>query len=54
MTAEGCTDAQKKAYVMAEPSCCKIKLMGTAHKRLHHKINWTNAVPKIIDEKFRK
>jgi hypothetical protein len=40
--------------VMAEPSCCKIKLMGTAHKRLHHKINWTNAVPKIIDEKFRK
>jgi hypothetical protein len=40
--------------VMAEPSCCKIKLMGTAHKRLHHKINWTYAVPKIVDEKFKK
>jgi hypothetical protein len=40
--------------VMAAPSCCKIDLMGRTHKRIHHKINWNNAVPKIVDEKFKK
>ena len=40
--------------VMAAPSCCKIDMMGTTHKRLHHKINWGKAVPKILDEKYRK
>ena len=40
--------------VMAAPDCCKIDLMGRTNKRLHHKINWNNAVPKIIDEKFKK
>lgn len=40
--------------VMAEPSCCKIDLMGRTNKRIHHKIKWNNAVPKIIDEKFKK
>lgn len=40
--------------VIAEPSCCKIALMGRTDKRIHHKINWNNAVPKIIDEKLKK
>ena len=40
--------------VMAAPSCCKIDLMGRINKRLHHKINWNHAVPKILDEKFKK
>jgi hypothetical protein len=40
--------------VMASPSCCKIDLMGRINKRLHHKISWNYAVPKIIDEKFKK
>ena len=40
--------------VMAEPSCCKIDLMGQTNKRIHHRINWKHAVPKIIDEKFKK
>jgi hypothetical protein len=40
--------------VMAAPSCCKIDLMGRTNKRIHHKINWNNAVPKILDEKFKK
>jgi len=40
--------------VMAAPSCCKIDLMGRTNKRLHHKINWNYAVPKILDEKFKK
>lgn len=40
--------------VIAEPSCCKIDLMGRINKRIHHRINWNNAVPKILDEKVRK
>jgi len=40
--------------VMAAPDCCKIDLMGRKHKRIHHKINWNNAVPRVIDERHRK
>jgi len=40
--------------VIASPSCCKIDLMGRINKRLHHKINWNHAVPKILDQKFKK
>ncbi len=40
--------------VMAEPSCCKISLMGSINKRLHHSIKWNCAVPKIIDQKYKK
>lgn len=40
--------------VMAAPSCCKIDLMGRNNKRIHHKINWNNAVPKILDESYQK
>lgn len=60
--AGGNTEAYKKygTYVksfysvMAEPSCCSINLMGRTDKRLHHKISWNNAVPKIVEEKYRK
>lgn len=40
--------------VMTAPSCCKISLMGRIDKRIHHSINWNNAVPKIVDEGYRK
>lgn len=40
--------------VMAEPSCCKIGLLGLVNKRIHHSINWKYAVPKILEEKFKK
>lgn len=40
--------------VMAAPDCCKINLMGRTDKRIHHTIKWRNAVPLIVDEKFRK
>ncbi len=39
--------------VMYSPSCVKIKTMGIYHKRLHHSISWDNAVPKIINEKYK-
>lgn len=40
--------------VIAAPDCCKISLMGRTDKRIHHSIKWNNAVPKIIDQKFKK
>jgi hypothetical protein len=40
--------------VIAAPDCCKIDLMGRKHKRIHHKVNWNNAVPRIIDQRHRK
>lgn len=40
--------------VMIRPDACRIKMMRSHHPRLHHKINWNNAVPKIISEDFKK
>ena len=40
--------------IIFSPSCCVISLMGRTNKRLHHRIKWDNAVPKIIDEKNKK
>nr|DAX62575.1 MAG TPA: hypothetical protein [Caudoviricetes sp.] len=40
--------------VMYAPACTCIRMMGTKHRRLHHSINWNNAVPKIISEQFKK
>ena len=40
--------------VITAPNSCKIRLMGTVNKRLHHMIKWENAVPKIINEKHKK
>lgn len=42
--------------VMYAPSCVKISLMGNTKEtsRLHHKITWKNAVPKILPETFKK
>lgn len=58
----GNTEAYKKfgTYVksfysvMIAPSCCKINLMGRTDKRIHHTIQWKYAVPKIVDEKYKK
>ena len=40
--------------VMIHPSACKVSFMGNGHYRVHHKINWNNAVPKIVSSDFRK
>lgn len=40
--------------VLMAPSCTKIVMMGQTHKRLHHKIMWNNAVPKIIAPMYCK
>lgn len=40
--------------VMTNPSCVKIDAMATDHTRIHHRIDWNKAVPKIISEKYKK
>jgi hypothetical protein len=39
--------------VMISPSTCKVTANKDLH-RLHHKISWNNAVPKILDEVHKK
>ncbi len=38
--------------VMYAPSCVKVKWLASM-RRFHHSINWNNAVPKIISERYR-
>jgi len=46
---------QKSFYtVMYAPSCTKVGVLSTKHPRLHHQIEWKNAVPCIIGEQYRK
>lgn len=40
--------------VMAEPSCVKISVMTSRHRRIHHNIEWEHCCPKIINEKWEK
>jgi len=40
--------------IMKCPSFVKVSVMGTVHKRIHHKTKWNNAVPKILSEDHKK
>ena len=40
--------------VMSMPSAVKVSQMGENHIRVHHKINWTACVPRIINERYKK
>ena len=40
--------------ILFSPSCVKIRTMGFRNLRLHHSISWNNAVPVILDEKYKK
>lgn len=40
--------------IMYAPSCVKIGLMGSKHKRLHHHINWDHTAPCIVSEQWRR
>lgn len=40
--------------VMVAPSCVKIGIMGSSHKRVHHDITWENCTPMIISDRFKK
>lgn len=40
--------------VMYAPSCVKVYQTGYVHHRIHHKIKWADAVPRILSEEQRK
>ena len=40
--------------VMYAPSCVKVTMMNTTHKRVHHTVSWDNCAPKILSEYWRK
>ena len=40
--------------VLYMPSAVTVQPMGTAHKRLHHKVNWKHCVPLILDERNKR
>jgi hypothetical protein len=48
------TYAKSFYSVMVAPSCVKVSMMGRTDRRIHHKITWNNAVPKIVSEDLRR
>lgn len=40
--------------ILYSPSCVDLIRMGDKHLRIHHRVNWRNAVPKIVPERFKK
>lgn len=51
---EGGTYVKSFYTVMYCPSFTTVRVMGAKNKRLHHKIKWENAVPVILNEKYKK
>jgi hypothetical protein len=51
---DGGTYVKSFYTVLFSPSCTHINLMGNVHKRLHHRISWNNAIPKLLENKYRK
>jgi len=39
--------------VICSPSCVKIRLLNSSHKRMHHSIDWNRTVPCIINERHK-
>lgn len=48
------TYAKSFYTVMANPSCTVVYPLKDKHVRLHHRVNWNRAVPKIISSKYKK
>lgn len=40
--------------VMYAPSCVKVSDMGPVFRRMHHRVNWKNAVPCILGQEHKK
>lgn len=40
--------------VIANPSCVKVSVMGDKYLRMHHRVSWNHAVPKIISDRYKK
>lgn len=40
--------------VMIQPSFVQLQKMGVENLRIHHSVNWRYAVPKILNQKYKK
>ena len=40
--------------VIAAPGCTSIERMGSKDRRIHHRIEWNSAAPKIVGEDCRR
>lgn len=40
--------------VICMPSAVVVNVMGAHHRRMHHRVNWSNCVPEILSERWRK
>lgn len=40
--------------IIINPSCVKIFGMETTNSRIHHRVNWNTAVPKILSDRYKK
>lgn len=40
--------------VMCCPSCVKVSKMGITDYRIHHEVKWNNAIPKLLNQRWRK
>jgi len=40
--------------ILYHPSGIRVSILNTTNPRIHHRINWKNTVPVIINEKYRK
>ena len=50
---DGGTYVKSFYTLIFNPSSVKVSLVGTIHPRLHHRINWNNTVPRIIQETYK-
>ena len=51
---EGGTYVKSFYTILFSPSCTSINTMGNKYRRLHHRISWNNAIPVLLEEKFKK
>ena len=40
--------------VMFSPSSVKVAMLNTERSRLHHRVSWNNAIPVILNEKYKR
>lgn len=48
------TYVKSMTTVMYAPSCVSISMMGYRSRRIHHRVAWKNAVPRIISQRYQK
>lgn len=51
---EGGTYVKSFYTLLYNPGAVKIKTMGMSKRRIHHSVNWKNAVPVILRQKHKK